>query len=139
MTMPSNAQVDTPAPHGFGPEGPEGARRNRSRLTAGQKPGWLWLACLAGSAVVAAAILAVPGFTVSGYPYGEEAICNWTTTPEPPSDKSILPVLREEQNAIFSAICAQGLAARILQNTIRIEDMATQMLDRRRARCHQSV
>ena len=57
-------------------------------------------------------VACLAGFTVSGYPYGEEAICNWTTTPEPPSDKSILPVLREEQNAIFSAICAQGLASR---------------------------
>ncbi|WP_102158221.1 phosphate ABC transporter permease PstA [Zhihengliuella halotolerans] len=39
----------------------------RSRLTVGQKPKWTWIACLAGSVVVAAAIMAVAGFNVAGW------------------------------------------------------------------------
>ena len=52
------------------------------------------------------------GFTISGYPAGNGDICNWTTTPPQPSDNSVLPVLKEEQTAIFASICAQGLASR---------------------------
>ncbi|GHD13120.1 phosphate ABC transporter permease PstA [Zhihengliuella salsuginis] len=41
--------------------------KGRSRLTVGQKPRWTWAACLAGSAVVAAAVLALIGFNVAGW------------------------------------------------------------------------
>jgi hypothetical protein len=57
-------------------------------------------------------VACLAGFTVSGYPAGNGDICNWTTTPEPPGDNSILPVLKEEQASVFASICAQGLASR---------------------------
>ncbi|HUS22790.1 MAG TPA: right-handed parallel beta-helix repeat-containing protein [Aeromicrobium sp.] len=57
-------------------------------------------------------VACLAGFTISGYPAGNGEICNWTTTPEPPSDHSILPILKEEQASIFASICAQGLASR---------------------------
>lgn len=41
--------------------------KGRSRLTVGQKPRWTWAACLAGSAIVAAAVLALIGFNVAGW------------------------------------------------------------------------
>ncbi|MBG6084851.1 phosphate transport system permease protein [Zhihengliuella flava] len=41
--------------------------KGRSKLTAGQKPTWTWIACLAGAAVVAAAIMTVIGFNVAGW------------------------------------------------------------------------
>jgi len=58
-------------------------------------------------------VACLAGFTVSGYPHGNGEICSWTTTPAPPGDDSILPVLQEEQASIFASICAQGLAARL--------------------------
>lgn len=57
-------------------------------------------------------VACLAGFTISGYPAGNGDICNWTTTPEPPGDQSILPILREEQASIFASICAQGLISR---------------------------
>ncbi|MFL6089640.1 MAG: right-handed parallel beta-helix repeat-containing protein [Aeromicrobium sp.] len=52
------------------------------------------------------------GFTVSGYPAGNGDICTWAATPPKPGGGSILPVLVEQQTAIFASICAQGLAAK---------------------------
>ncbi len=52
------------------------------------------------------------GFTISGYPAGNGDICTWATTPPKPGGNSILPVLTEQQTAIFAGICAQGLAAK---------------------------
>jgi hypothetical protein len=57
-------------------------------------------------------VACLAGFTVAGYPRGDAATCNWTTTPEPPGDASVLPVLKEVQASIFASICAQGLASR---------------------------
>jgi hypothetical protein len=57
-------------------------------------------------------VACLAGFTVAGYPEGDANTCSWTTTPEKPTGKTILPILREEQLSIFASICAQGLAAR---------------------------
>ena len=57
-------------------------------------------------------VACLAGFTISGYPAGNGDICSWTTTPEPPGDNSILPILKEEQASVFASICAQGLASR---------------------------
>jgi hypothetical protein len=57
-------------------------------------------------------VACLAGFTVAGYPEGDANTCSWTTTPEPPSGKTLLPILKEEQLSLFASICAQGLAAR---------------------------
>ncbi|GAA3710451.1 phosphate ABC transporter permease PstA [Zhihengliuella alba] len=39
----------------------------KSKLIQGRKPRWTWIACLAGSLIVASAIMAVLGFNVAGW------------------------------------------------------------------------
>ncbi|HJR89220.1 MAG TPA: right-handed parallel beta-helix repeat-containing protein, partial [Aeromicrobium sp.] len=57
-------------------------------------------------------VACLAGFTISGYPAGNGDICNWTTTPEPPTGQTVLPILKEEQLSVFASICAQGLISR---------------------------
>jgi phosphate transport system permease protein len=60
----------TPAKTGTGPGGDRKIRLERSSLTSGQKPSWVWAAVLAGALVVAAGLtllLGGGGFSVAGF------------------------------------------------------------------------
>ena len=62
-------------------------------------------------------VACLAGFTVSGYPDGNDTMCDWTKTPPKPSAGSGVPVppvaRREAQEAEFQSICATGLAPRL--------------------------
>jgi len=59
------------------------------------------------------------GFTVSGYPDGEDTICTWTVTPKKPTPTVSRTTARQErertaaQEQQFAAICGRGLADRL--------------------------
>jgi hypothetical protein len=58
------------------------------------------------------------GFTVSGYPDGNDTICSWAVTPEKPgsSDQPALPQARSElQQAQLASICQLGLSPRLCE------------------------
>ena len=53
------------------------------------------------------------GFTVSGYPGGNDVICSWAKTPPQPGSAAALKADTESQQEGLAAICANGLATRL--------------------------
>ncbi len=62
-------------------------------------------------------VACLAGFTVSGYPDGNDAMCDWTTTPSKPSEDSGVPVSsaarQQAQEEQFKSICDAGLSPRL--------------------------
>ena len=60
-------------------------------------------------------VACLAGFTVAGYPDGDDTICDWTVTPSKPgSEGSGLPMARSQlQQAQLASICDLGLAPRL--------------------------
>jgi hypothetical protein len=60
------------------------------------------------------------GFTLAGYPDGDDTLCSWTTTPSPPGGATVLMSSTtakqsdtEAQQRSMAAICAAGFAKRL--------------------------
>ena len=53
------------------------------------------------------------GFTVSGYPEGNDVICSWAKTPPQPGSAEAMKADTESQQEGLAAICANGLATRL--------------------------
>ncbi|MGH3456889.1 right-handed parallel beta-helix repeat-containing protein [Aeromicrobium sp.] len=53
------------------------------------------------------------GFTVSGYPGGNDTVCSWTTTPPRPGTDPALTADTTAQKDVLAAICSVGLATRL--------------------------
>jgi len=56
------------------------------------------------------------GYTVSGYPEGNDALCDWTKTPPKPGSDGVLPVpaaRTQAQEEVFGSICDAGLSPRL--------------------------
>jgi len=62
------------------------------------------------------------GFTLSGYPDGDDTTCSWAVTPSPPGARTAAGTASsgavssgdpQAQGQVFAAICEQGLATRL--------------------------
>jgi hypothetical protein len=53
------------------------------------------------------------GFTVSGYPAGNDTVCSWAKTPPQPGQSAALKTDATAQKQGLAAICANGLATRL--------------------------
>ena len=53
------------------------------------------------------------GFTIFGYPAGNELLCSWTKTPPQPGGSAALAMDTAAQQQGMAAICANGLATRL--------------------------
>ena len=61
-------------------------------------------------------VACLAGFTVAGYPDGDDTLCSWTTTPEKPGSGSTpgLPLVRSQgQQVQLASICDLGLSPRL--------------------------
>jgi hypothetical protein len=62
-------------------------------------------------------VACLAGFTVAGYPNGDDTLCDWTITPSEPAGGAGLPVLvdarSQAQQQEFATICEFGLAPRL--------------------------